>query len=178
MDFLERDSLSLSIGKADSFGLDSEKEAKKAMLYAGSGSEPEPESPADKRQNNGQNEAFKKHVGGGRPKGQPNRLTRTMKEAIEKAFDNVGGPAYLEKMANGTATDRQAFMALIGRLLPMQVNSNIDQRIRVELPWLAARGIGKVQAIEAEALQHVGKGRIIDAETPDGQGAAGGIDAD
>ena len=175
MDFLERDSLSLSIGRTDSFGLESEKEAAKAAIYAGSGSEPEPEAPADKRQNNGQNEAFKKHVGGGRPKGLQNRLTRTMKEAIEKAFDNVGGPAYLEKMANGTATDRQAFMALIGRLLPMQVNSNIDQRIRVELPWLAARGIGKVQAIEAEALQHVGKGRTIDAEPAAGQGAAGGM---
>ena len=149
-----------------------EKDAQKAALYGGSGSEP----PADNREN--LPPAFVDAIGKGRPKGLQNRLTRTMKEAIEKAFDNVGGPAYLEKMANGTATDRQAFMALIGRLLPMQVNSNIDQRIRVELPWLAARGIGKVQAIEAEALQHVGKGRIIDAETPEGQGAAGGMHED
>lgn len=153
------------LDKAEGFGgmakgLDSEKEAQKALLYAGSGSEPEPEAPADKREN--LPPAFVDAIGKGRPKGLQNRLTRTMKEAIEKAFDNVGGPAYLEKMANGTATDRQAFMALIGRLLPMQVNSNIDQRIRVELPWLAARGIGKVQAGEAEALQHVGKGRTID----------------
>lgn len=168
------------LDKAEGFGgmakgLDSEKEAQKGAVYAGSGSgsEPEPEAPADKREN--LPPAFVDAIGKGRPKGLQNRLTRTMKEAIEKAFDNVGGPAYLEKMANGTATDRQAFMALIGRLLPMQVNSNIDQRIRVELPWLAARGIGKVQAIEAEALQHVGKGRTIDAEPAAGRGAEGGI---
>ena len=158
------------LDKAEGFGgmakgLDSEKEAQKAMLYAGSGSEPEPETPADTREN--LPPAFVEAIGKGRPRGIQNRLTRTMKEAIEKAFDNVGGPAYLEKMANGTATDRQAFMALIGRLLPMQVNSNIDQRIRVELPWLAARGIGKVQAGEADALALVGKGRTIE-QPPEG----------
>ena len=144
------------MAKASDYGLDSEKDNQKASVYAGSGSEPEP----DKREN--LPPAYVDAIGKGRPKGQPNRLTKTMKEAIEKAFDNVGGAAYLEKMANGTATDRQAFMALIGRLLPMQVNSNIDQRIRVELPWLAQRGIGKVNAGEAEALQLVGKGRTID----------------
>lgn len=110
----------------------------------------------------GLNPAFVEAMGQGRKKGQVNRLTRTMKEAIEQAFDKAGGVDYLVKLAHGTSSDRQAFAALIGRLLPMQVNSNIDQRIRVELPWLAARGIGKVQAGEAEALQHVGKGRTID----------------
>lgn len=151
------------LDKAEGFGsmakgLDSEKEAKQKAT--GSAADLPP--------------AFVEAIGKGRPRGIQNRLTRTMKEAIEQAFDKAGGVDYLVKLAHGTSSDRQAFAALIGRLLPMQVNSNIDQRIRVELPWLAARGIGKVQAIEAEALQHVGKGRTIDAETPDGQGAAGG----
>ena len=106
--------------------------------------------------------AFAAEIGKGRPRGIQNRLTRTMKEAIEQAFDKAGGVDYLVKLAHGTSSDRQAFAALIGRLLPMQVNSNIDQRIRVELPWLAQRGIGKVNAGEAEALQLVGKGRTID----------------
>ena len=159
MDILERDSLSLSNRK---MGLDSEKDAQKSGKGSGAG----------------KNAAFLAEMGKGRTKGQPNRLTRTMKEAIEQAFDKAGGVDYLVKLAHGTSSDRQAFAALIGRLLPMQVNSNIDQRIRVELPWLAARGIGKVQAGEADALALVGKGRTIDAETPEGQGAAGGIDAD
>jgi hypothetical protein len=150
------------LDKAEGFGamqnrLDSERENQKATIYGGSGSGSEPEPEPKKL-----NPAFVEAMGKGRQKGQQNRLTRTMKEAIEKAFDNVGGSAYLEKMANGTATDRQAFMALIGRLLPMQVNSNIDQRIRVELGWLNNRGIGKTDAGEAEALQLVGKGRTID----------------
>lgn len=147
-------------------GLDREKDAQKGARG----------SAADKTQD--LPPAFVEAIGKGRPRGIQNRLTRTMKEAIEQAFDKAGGVDYLVKLAHGTSSDRQAFAALIGRLLPMQVNSNIDQRIRVELPWLAARGIGKVQAIEAEALQHVGKGRVIDAEPAAGQGAAGGIDAE
>ena len=158
------------MAKASDFGVDSEKGAEQQAIYGGSGSEPEP----DKREN--LPPAFVEAIGKGRPKGQPNRLTKTMKEAIEKAFQNVGEHLYLEKMANGTATDRQAFMALIGRLLPMQVNSNIEARIRVELPWLASRGIGKVEAIEAEALQHVGKGRTIEHKAPEGA-EGGGHDA-
>ena len=96
-----------------------------------------------------------------------------MKEAIEQAFEKAGGVDYLVRLANGTSSDRQAFAALIGRLLPMQVNSNIEARIRVELPWLASRGIGKVEAIEAEALQHVGKGRVIEHAADGGQGGGG-----
>lgn len=145
-------------------GLDSEKDAQKEAT--GSTAE------------RGLNPAFVEAMGQGRKKGQVNRLTRTMKEAIEQAFDKAGGVDYLVKLANGTSSDRQAFAALIGRLLPLQVNSNIDQRIRVELPWLAARGIGKVQAGEADALALVGKGRTIDSEAAVGQGAAGDIDAD
>ena len=141
------------LDKAEGFGamqnrLDSEKSATKETT--GSTAE------------RGLNPAFVEAMGKGRQKGQVNRLTRTMKEAIEQAFDKAGGVDYLVKLAHGTSSDRQAFAALIGRLLPMQVNSNIDQRIRVELPWLAQRGIGKVNAGEAEALQLVGKGRTID----------------
>jgi hypothetical protein len=151
----------LSAGQ-DVLGLEREKGAQDASIYAGSEPEPvsssKPELPA----------AFAECVGKGRPKGIQNRLTRTMKAAIEEAFEKAGGVDYLVRMSDGTATDRQAFMALIGRLLPMQVNSNIDQRIRVELPWLAARGIGKVDSSEAGALALVGKGRTIDAETPEG----------
>lgn len=164
MDILDRDSLSLSMGKAGDYGLDSETSAQKEA--AGSTAE------------KALNPAFVEAMGQGRKKGQVNRLTRTMKEAIEQAFEKAGGVDYLVRLANGTSSDRQAFAALIGRLLPMQVNSNIEARIRVELPWLASRGIGKVDPEGVHALQLVGKGRTIDSEAPEGQGAAGGIDAE
>ena len=113
-------------------------------------------------------------IGQGRPKGVQNRLTRHMKECIEEAFERAGGVDYLVRIANGNTADRTAFMALLGRLLPMQVNSNIDQRIRVELPWLAQRTIGKTLPSDAELLARAGKaGDVVDGELtdpPDGQG--------
>ena len=110
--------------------------------------------------------------GGGRKPGQQNRLTVVMKNAIEEAFEKAGGVEYLVRIANGNTADRTAFMALLGRLLPMQVNSNIDQRIRVELPWLAQRTIGKTLPSDAALLANAGKaaaeGRIVDADPPEG----------
>ena len=170
MTTFERDSLSL---KGDVLGLDSGEGAARSVLYGtAEGSEPVEPVPAPRgdqtQEKRGLNPAVGEEMGKGRKKGQVNRLTRTMKEAIEQAFEKAGGVDYLVRLAEGTATDRQAFAALIGRLLPMQVNSNIDQRIRIELPWLQARGIGKVDAAEAGHLALVGKGRTIDAEAPGG----------
>lgn len=61
---------------------------------------------------------------GGRKKGTPNKLTQTFKQAIETAFENVGGAEYLEKMA---VLQPVAFMGLIGKVLPTQIeHSNPD----------------------------------------------------
>ena len=61
---------------------------------------------------------------GGRKKGTPNKLTQTFKQAIETAFENVGGAEYLEKMA---VLQPVAFMGWIGKVLPTQIeHSNPD----------------------------------------------------
>lgn len=61
---------------------------------------------------------------GGRVKGVPNKLTRTIKQAIEKAFEDAGGSAYLLKMAT---EQPGAFMTLLGKVLPTQMeHSNPD----------------------------------------------------
>ena len=81
---------------------------------------------------------------GGRAKGTPNKLTRTIKQAIEKAFEDVGGPAYLAKMA---MEQPAAFMTLLGKVLPTQLeHSNPDgsmsapTRIVIEAAWPAKSG--------------------------------------
>ena len=56
--------------------------------------------------------------GAGRPKGVPNKLTKTIKDAIEAAFDQVGGPDYLARMAEEQPV---AFMSLLGKVLPTQL---------------------------------------------------------
>jgi hypothetical protein len=55
---------------------------------------------------------------GGRTKGTPNKLTAALKDLILGALSDVGGRAYLAKQATRNPT---AFMALIGRVLPLQV---------------------------------------------------------
>lgn len=59
---------------------------------------------------------------GGRQKGTPNKLTVTIKEAIEASFNEVGGSKYLSKMA---FEEPKAYMALIGKVIPQQVNATV-----------------------------------------------------
>lgn len=55
---------------------------------------------------------------GGRKKGQPNKNTTALKDAILNAFANAGGEAYLARVA---AEDPRTFCTLLGKVLPMQV---------------------------------------------------------
>lgn len=62
-------------------------------------------------------------AGKGRPKGATNKLTRTIKEAIEVSFDKIGGPEYLAEMAYQQPA---AYMTLLGKVLPAQVQAEIS----------------------------------------------------
>lgn len=63
-------------------------------------------------------------AGKGRPKGATNKMTRTIKAAIEQAFEKAGGAEYLARMANEQPV---AFMTLLGKVLPTQMeHSNPD----------------------------------------------------
>jgi hypothetical protein len=69
----------------------------------------------------------------GRPKGEPNKLTRDLKQMIEGALHGVGGQQYLERQAEANPT---AFMALVGKLLPRDVNAQVEGQV-VEGQWRA-----------------------------------------
>lgn len=56
---------------------------------------------------------------GGSRKGIPNKTTAQLKEMILQALDEAGGVAYLLKQAR--RRNPAPFMALLGRVLPMQV---------------------------------------------------------
>lgn len=60
--------------------------------------------------------------GKGRPKGATNKLTRTVKQAIELAFDKVGGAEYLAEQARENPV---AFMTLLGKVIPSQIDANV-----------------------------------------------------
>lgn len=59
--------------------------------------------------------------GSGRKKGVPNKLNASIKKAIEEAFENVGGVAYLVMVAK---SDPKTFCALLGRVIPQQLGSD------------------------------------------------------
>ena len=116
--------------------------------------------------------------GPGRPKGVANKATKTIRDAVMQAFDEVGGAAYLVELARGTQSDRAAFTSLLNKVLPTQINANVEGGIQVQLSWLGQRSIGTTTAQAAEQITQVvdlerdssGKYRIKEPETP----AAGG----
>jgi hypothetical protein len=112
--------------------------------------------------------------GPGRPRNVKNRLTN-LREAVLKAFDTVGGPEYLVRLANGTQSDRAAFVGLVAKVLPTQINANVEGGIQVQLSWLGGRSIGTTTAQPIEQVTQVvdlerdsgGKYRIKDPVSPE-----------
>ena len=119
--------------------------------------------------------------GPGRPRNVKNRMTN-LREAVLKAFDTVGGPEYLVKLANGTQSDRAAFVGLVSKVLPTQINANVEGGVQVQLSWLGSRSIGTTAAQPVEQITQVvdlerdsaGKYRIIDQPTQSPAADAGG----
>lgn len=63
----------------------------------------------------------------GRPKGSPNKTTQTAKEAIAEAASELGGAARLVTWAKEDPLNERAFWSSIyPKLLPMQVNANVN----------------------------------------------------
>lgn len=65
---------------------------------------------------------------GGRAKGTPNKMTGQVKEMILTALDRAGGVEYLVRQANDSPT---AFLALVGKVLPMQVTGADGNAVKV-----------------------------------------------
>jgi hypothetical protein len=119
--------------------------------------------------------------GPGRPRNVKNRLTN-LREAVLEAFDQVGGAQYLAKLAQGSSSDRAAFVGLVSKVLPTQINANVEGGIQVQLSWLSGRSIGTTASQIAEPVTQVidlerdngGKYRIVDPITQSEAGADGG----
>lgn len=69
---------------------------------------------------------------GGRQKGTPNKLTGEVKDMILQALEGAGGVDYLQTQAKETPT---AFLALVGKVLPLQVTGKDGEPLKVEVTW-------------------------------------------
>lgn len=67
-------------------------------------------------------------AGRGRPKGARNKINRDVREMILAALQAKGGQAYFERAAD---ENMAAFLALIGKVLPMQVTGNDGGPIQI-----------------------------------------------
>jgi len=122
----------------------------------------------------------------GRPKGVQNKITRTIREAVEKAARDChaeGLAGWLIERAQGGIQDRQIFAQMVNKAMPLQVQANVDGGIKLELSWLGGRNIGTTTAVIPEKRTQVidlkrddeGQYRIIDPV--DAQGIASGASA-
>lgn len=69
---------------------------------------------------------------GGRQKGTPNKDNAAIKAMIEQALSRVGGVNYLARQAEDNPV---AFMSLVGKVLPMQVNHANHEGGKLVITW-------------------------------------------
>jgi hypothetical protein len=94
----------------------------------------------------------------GRPKGTANRVTRSIREAVEIAARDChprGLAGWLVERAQGGVQDRQIFASLVAKALPLQVHAQVGGGIRLELGWLNGRQVGTPAAQIQQQPQQV-----------------------
>lgn len=65
-------------------------------------------------------------AGPGRPKGQPNKTTALLKDAILKAATDAGNGDMAAYLALQAKENPGPFMALLGKVLPLQITGDKD----------------------------------------------------
>lgn len=86
-------------------------------------------------------EESRKKKTGGRRKGTPNKINASMKEAVEKAFNELGGYKWLVECAK---EDPRTFIPLARQLMPKQIEAAIDMTGNIdhnlEITFRGSRG--------------------------------------
>ena len=72
----------------------------------------------------------KRPEGAGRKKGSANKTTVKVREAMELAFEGIGGVPALVEWAQDNQTE---FYKLFAKLLPVQVEASVDNKL--DITW-------------------------------------------
>jgi hypothetical protein len=111
---------------------------------------------------------FKAGEHNGRRKGTPNKLTISIREAIEHAFDELGGAGYLVHVGR---SDPRTFCALLGKLLPTKLANADGSPLLAALTELTD---AQLEARTARALQDAQRAGLM--SPPDGGSGAAVLD--
>lgn len=94
------------------------------------------------------------HPGGpGRPKGSPNKLTRTVRQAFEEAFEELNrDPDKPYALAQWGKKNPDKFYLLSQKLIPAQVEAKVDATVdEIDPVERAARLAAKLEVLRARA---------------------------
>ena len=67
---------------------------------------------------------------GGRKKGTPNKNTVAVRQALEEAFDGLGG---VKTLTDWAKTNQTEFYKLFAKLLPVQVQGEVNNNLVVKV---------------------------------------------
>ena len=59
-------------------------------------------------------------AGAGRPKGVPNKVTRTIKQAVLESFEAVGAAEYLKQVAHD---DPRTYLQVVAKIIPAELHA-------------------------------------------------------
>ena len=83
----------------------------------------------------------------GRPKGVPNKLTKSIREAVLEAVQpgachEEGLTGWLRDRALGGIEDRKIFAGMVSRVIPVEITGAGGGPVKIDLGWLTERRIG------------------------------------
>ena len=83
----------------------------------------------------------------GRPKGTPNKVSKSIREAVLEAVQPgmchpEGLKGWLVERALGGIEDRKIFAGVVSRVIPIEITGEGGGAVKVDLGWLAGRKIG------------------------------------
>ena len=83
----------------------------------------------------------------GKPKGTPNRITKTIREAVLEAVQPgmchpEGLKGWLVDRALGGVEDRKIFSSIVSRVIPIEITGEGGGPVKIDLGWLTGRKVG------------------------------------
>lgn len=82
--------------------------------------------------------SFKKGEAKGRPKGTPNKLTRTVKETVLAVFDDLQSDPKANLLSWGKSNPTE-FYKIAAKLIPTEIKGDVELNVKQLPSWLEGK---------------------------------------